>query len=227
MCGDSTKADDVAQLMDGQRANAVMTDPPYGIDYIGKTKDALVIKNDGKDGLGELLRSSFTNAIKACKEGGAWYVAAPPGPPSLDFAKILSDLGVWRQTITWVKDSMVLGYSDYHYKHEAIFYGWKPGSAHRPMPDRKQTTVWEFDRPKRSAEHPTMKPVGLYLKMLENSTGKKHAILEPFCGSGTTMIACEQADRKCYGMEISPMYCDVILRRWEDFTGGEAVLVDG
>lgn len=227
MCGDSTSQEDVLALFNGEKANAVITDPPYGVDYVGKTKDALLIENDGKDGLEDLLDSSLRNAFDICEEGGAWYVAAPPGPQFGDFAKILGELEVWRQTIAWVKDSMVLGHSDYHYKHEAIFYGWKPGAAHKSVPDRKQTTVWEFDRPKRSAEHPTMKPVAIYVKMLENSTERRDVIFEPFCGSGTTLIASEQTGRKCRGMEISPAYCDVIIKRWEEFTGQEAELVDG
>ena len=117
---------------------------------------------------------------------------------------------------------MVLGRSDYHYKHEAIFYGWKPGKAHKEPPNRTQSTVWEFDRPKASREHPTMKPVALYAKMLSNSTAVGSLIHEPFGGSGTTLIACEQLNRKCYAMEVSPQYCDVIVERWQKLTGESA-----
>jgi len=227
LCGDSTKAEDVERLMDGQKADAVITDPPYGVDYVGKTKDALVVHNDGRDGLNDLLTNALGYAADFCKSGGIWYVAAPPGPQFADFASVLSNLEIWRQTLVWVKDVMVLGRSDYHYRHEAIFYGWKPGAAHQDPPDRKQTTVWEFDRPKASREHPTMKPVSLYAKMLENSTRQDSVIYEPFGGSGTTLIAAEQLDRRCFGMEISPQYCDVIVRRFENLTGEEAVRWDG
>ncbi|MFK7882888.1 MAG: ParB N-terminal domain-containing protein, partial [Phycisphaerales bacterium] len=170
LCGDSTTADDVGWLMDGINAAAVMTDPPYGVDYVGKTKDALVVHNDGAEGLPQLLKHSLGNANDVCLAGGAWYVAAPAGPQFADFATVLGALGIWRQTIVWVKDSMVLGRSDYHYRHEAIFYGWKPGAAHKELPDRKQTTVWEIPRPKASREHPTMKPVALYERMMANSS---------------------------------------------------------
>ena len=117
-----------------------------------------------------------------------------------------------------------MGHSDYHYQHEAIFYGWTPGAAHKAPPDRKQTTLWHYDRPTASREHPTMKPVALFAKMLENSTSVGSQVYEPFCGSGTTLIAAEQLNRKCYGMEISPAYCDVIVKRWENLTGKTAVL---
>ena len=150
----------------------------------------------------------------------------PPGPQFAEFASVLVDLGIWRQTLVWVKDSMVLGHSDYHYRHEPIFYGWKPGKAHKTLPDRKQTTVWEFDRPKASREHPTMKPVAMFAKMLENSTAAGSVVYEPFCGSGTTLIAAEQLNRKCYGMEISPQYCDVIIQRWEKFTGKKSKRIE-
>jgi DNA modification methylase len=132
------------------------------------------------------------------------------------------ELGVYRQTLVWVKDSMVLGHSDYHYKHEPIFYGWKPGALHRQPPNRTQVSVWEIDRPKRNEEHPTMKPVELVAKAIENSSLRGESIYDPFLGSGTTLIAAEQLGRKCYGMEISPAYCDVIVKRWETLTGKKA-----
>jgi len=222
LCGDSTKAEDVERVMGGEKAAAVMSDPPYGVDYVGKTKDALVVHNDGADGLADLLDRSLGNAFEHCLPGGAWYIAAPPGPPFADFATALGSRGIWRQTIVWVKDSMVLGRSDYHYRHEAVFYGWKPGAAHKELPDRKQTTVWEIPRPKASREHPTMKPVAIYERMINNSTSVGSLILDPFLGSGTTLIAAEQLGRKCYGIEISPAYCDVIVERWEKLTGKKA-----
>lgn len=220
LCGDSTNPGDIDKLMDGLTADAVATDPPYGINYVGG--GGLTIENDDRKGLIELLRAALSNANNATKDGGVWYVAAPPGPPLADFASVLGELGIWRQTIAWVKDSLVLGNSDYHYRHEAILYGWKPGGAHQKPPDRKQTTVWEFDRPKASKVHPTMKPVSLYEKMLTNSTNPGDIVLEPFCGSGTTVIAAEKTGRRCFGIELSEKYCDVIVKRWEEFTGQKA-----
>lgn len=220
LCGDSTNPADIDRLMDGRLADTVATDPPYGVNYIGGS--GLVVENDDPEGLHELLRGALGNASNVTKEGGVWYVAAPPGPQFADFASVLGELGIWRQTLVWVKDSLVLGRSDYHYRHEAIFYGWKPGKAHQTPPDRKQTTVWEFDRPKASKVHPTMKPVSLYEMMLTNSTNPGDVVLEPFCGSGTTVIAAEKTGRRCFGIELSEKYCDVIVKRWEEFTGQKA-----
>jgi site-specific DNA-methyltransferase (adenine-specific) len=202
LCGDSTKAEDVARLMAGDTAAAVLSDPPYGVSYVGKTKDALEVHNDGRETLGPLLKESLGLASGHCHAGGIWYIAAPPGPQFLEFAVVLTDMGIWRQTLVWAKQSLVMGHSDYHYQHEAIFYGWKPGAAHKAPPDRKQTTLWHYDRPTSSREHPTMKPVALFAKMIENSTTVGSLIYEPFGGSGTTLIAAEQLNRKCYGMEI-------------------------
>lgn len=224
LCGDSTKAEDVAKLMDGDTAAAVLSDPPYGVSYVGKTKDALEVHNDGRETLGPLLRESLGLASEHCHAGGIWYIAAPAGPQFLEFAVVLTDMGIWRQTLVWAKQSLVMGHSDYHYQHEAIFYGWKPGAGHKAPPDRKQTTLWHYDRPTSSREHPTMKPVALFAKMIENSTTVGSLIYEPFGGSGTTLIAADQLNRKCYGMEISPQYCDVIVKRWENLTGEKATL---
>ena len=224
LCGDSTKTEDVGRLMAGAKAGSVVTDPPYGVSYVGKTKDALPVHNDGKETLLPLLKKSLGLAFSTSEAGAVWYVAAPPGPQFYDFATVLLELEVWRQTIVWAKQSLVMGHSDYHYQHEAIFYGWTPGAAHQAPPDRKQTTLWHYDRPTASREHPTMKPVALFAKMLDNSTNKQTIVYEPFCGSGTTLIAAEQLGRKCYGMEISPQYCDVIVKRWENLTGKKAVL---
>lgn len=224
LCGDSTKLEDADRLMAGAKVAAVVTDPPYGVSYVGKTKDALPVHNDGKDTLLPLLQASLSLAAKQSHPGAIWYVAAPAGPQFYAFAKVLTELEIWRQTLVWAKQSLVMGHSDYHYQHEAIFYGWTPGAAHKAPPDRKQTTLWHYDRPTASREHPTMKPVALFAKMLENSTSVGSQIYEPFCGSGTTLIAAEQLNRKCYGMEISPQYCDVIVKRWENLTGKKAVL---
>lgn len=222
LCGDSTMATDVERLMSCQKADMMFTDPPYGVSYVGKTKKALTIQNDGEGDLPKLLDGSFACSLVATRDGACWYVAAPPGKLHWEFARRLIELDIYRQTLVWVKDSMVLGHSDYHYKHEPIFYGWKPGALHRQPPNRTQVSVWEIDRPKRNKEHPTMKPVELVAKAIENSSLRGESIYDPFLGSGTTLIAAEQLGRKCYGMEISPAYCDVIVKRWETLTGKKA-----
>ncbi len=222
LCGDSTSPEDVARLMDGDKASLVLTDPPYGVSYEGKTDQALTIQNDGAGDLEVLLPAAFGQMIEHSRPGAVWYVAAPAGPQFLDFARVLTELGVWRQTLAWVKDSMVLGRSDYHYKHEAVFYGWSPGAAHRAPPDRTRTSVFEFARPKASREHPTMKPIALWNEFMGNSTIKGELVLDLFAGSGTTIIAAEQLDRRAAVMELEPKYCDVIVDRWEKFTGRKA-----
>lgn len=225
LCGDSTKIEDVERVLDGRLCDAVVSDPPYGVDYVGKTKEALEVKNDDRAGLLILLQSALTNALKNTKKGGVWYVFAPSGPQFLEFATVLTKLEVWRQTLVWVKNTMVLGHSDYHYRHESIFYGWAPGGPHQAVPDRTQTTFWEYDKPPSSREHPTMKPVAMPVRMLKNSTQRGEIVFDPFMGSGTTIIAAEQTGRKACGIEISPRYCDVIVKRWEEFTGNTAECV--
>lgn len=173
LCGDSTDATAWARLMlESEQGDLVWTDPPYGVSYVGKTKDALTIENDALDesGLGDLLQAALGLAWTHCREGASWYVAAPAGPSSLAFAQVLTDLEVWRQTIQWVKDSFVLGRSDYHYRNEFVFYGWKQGAAHYFVDDRTQDTVWEIPRPKANREHPTMKPIGLVERAINNSS---------------------------------------------------------
>ncbi len=222
LCGDSTDLAVVDRLLNGEKADLVLTDPPYGVDYTGKTEDALKIENDGEPGLEGLLRDSLALALTGSRPGAVWYVAAPAGPQFKAFATVLTELGVWRQTLTWVKDSMVLGHSDYHYKHEALFYGWTPGAAHHQPPDRTRTSVLEFDRPKASKEHPTMKPLSLWTELMGNSTSKGDLVYDPFLGSGTSILAAEQLGRRCYGLELDPRYVDVVIRRWEIFTGKKA-----
>jgi DNA modification methylase len=216
ICGDSRK--DYKALP----VDCVLTDPPYGVDYTGPWKKRKRIENDSAEGLAELLHDSFRIAIEKTRLGACWYVCAPAGPQFLDFAKTLTSLGVWRQTIVWLKESFVVGRSDYHYRHEAIFYGWTPGGPHRKPIGRNHTTIWEFDRPKSSQEHPTMKPVALFAHAIQNSTQDGHQILDPFLGSGTTLIAAEQTGRVCTGVELSPAYVDVVIERWENLTNGKA-----
>lgn len=204
-------------------AQLVWTDPPYGIDYVGGTAEKLTIQNDGADGLAALLEAAFATCLHNCAAGAPWYVCSPPGPDHLEFGKQLGAIGVHRQTLVWAKNSLVLGRSHFHYKHELIFYGWKPGaSCLHPPPDRKQDSVWAFDRPSASKEHPTMKPVALVAHAIELSSDPGDLVLDPFMGSGTTLIASEQLGRASCGTELDPAYCDVIIERWERLTGDKA-----
>ncbi len=234
LCGDSTRSDDVTRLMGDQCAVCLWTDPPYGVEYVGKTKEAKRIKNDGAATLGSLLAGAFTAADGVLASGSPFYIAHPAGPLALVFESAIRDVG-WKvhESLVWVKDSMVLGHSDYHYRHEPILYGWTEGagrsgrgkqSASRWFGDNAQTSVFEIPRPKRSEEHPTMKPVALVSAMLANSAPIGGLVLDPFLGSGTTLIAAEQLGRVCLGLELDPAYVDVIVKRWENLTGRTAVL---
>jgi DNA modification methylase len=228
LCGDSTSAEDVGRLMDGEKADLLLTDPPYGVSYVGKTKDALTIENDAltEEGLEELIRGAFSIAETNCRPGAYWYATVPAGPLHLLFADDWKARGILRQIMVWVKDSMVLGHSEYHYQHEPILFGWIPGERYK-NPDRTRTTVWECPRPKASREHPTMKPVALWARAIQDGSREADLVFDPFLGSGTTLVACEQLGRTCYGMEISPQYCQVIIDRWEKLTGQKAEKVDG
>lgn len=227
LCGDSTSAEDVARLMDGEKADLLLTDPPYGVSYVGKTKDALTIENDAltEEGLEELIRGAFSIAETNCRPGAYWYATVPAGPLHLLFADDWKARGILRQIMVWVKDSMVLGHSEYHYQHEPILFGWMSGERYK-NPDRTRTTVWECPRPKASREHPTMKPVALWARAIQDGSREADLVFDPFLGSGTTLVACEQLGRTCYGMEISPQYCQVIIDRWEKLTGQKAEKVD-
>jgi DNA modification methylase len=226
MCGDSTNAADVGALLAGGGASMLWTDPPYGVSYVGKTADALTIENDAltEAQLADFLDRAMRCAFDACAAGAAWYVAAPAGPLHHVFASVLKPLGVWRQTLNWVKNTFALGRTDYHYRHEPIFYGWKPGASHYFVEDRTQDTILEFDKPSRNGEHPTMKPVELVERCVLNSTKPGAVVLDLFGGSGSTLIACEKSRRQSRLMEIDPRYVDVIVRRWQSFTGQRATL---
>lgn len=221
LCGDATVPTDMDRLMAGGLADMVWTDPPYGVSYVGKTADALTIQNDelSPEALESFLRLAFASALDATRPGGCWYVAAPAGPLFLPFAVTLAEQDVWRQTLVWAKNSMVMGRSDYHYRHEAIFYGWRPGAAHHAPPDRTHTTLLEFDRPSRSTEHPTMKPVDLIAHCISNSSNVGAVVLDPFGGSGSTLIAAERLGRSARLLELDPGYCDVICARYQKTTG--------
>ena len=225
LCGDSTKAEDVERLMAGAKADMVLSDPPYGVSYVGKTKDALKVENDelGEEDLTALVVAAFDNAEANCRAGAYWYATVPAGPLHILFADDWKRRGILRQIMVWAKDSMVLGHSEYHYQHEPILFGWIPGDRHKNS-DRTRTTLWQYDRPKANREHPTMKPVALWAQAVNDGSRQGEIVYDPFLGSGTTLIAAEQLGRKCYGMEISPQYCDVIVKRWETLTGKKASL---
>ncbi len=226
LCGDSTKPEDLRRLMGGARADLLWTDPPYGVDYVGKTAATMTIPNDGRRGLEELLRTSFASVDGVLEPGAAFYVAHPAGLPALPFVNAVLQAG-WlvRQSLVWVKDSMVLGHSDYHYRHEAILFGYKPAAGRLGRGGRgwyggeDQTSVFEIARPKASRDHPTMKPVALVEACIRNSSRREDAVLDPFGGSGSTLIACHRLGRRAFLIELDPRYCDVIRERWRRFTG--------
>ena len=226
MCGDSTAIDDVQKLMKGELADLLITDPPYNVNYEGKTKDRLKIENDQmSDGnFREFLRDAFVCADSVMKPGAVFYIwhADREG---YNFRGACRD-ACWqvRQCLIWNKNAMVMGRQDYHCKHEPCLYGWKEGASHLWASDRKQTTVIDYNKPQRNGEHPTMKPVGLFDYQIKNNTKDSDIVLDLFGGSGTTLIACEQNGRKARVMELDAHYCDVIIQRWENLTGKEAVL---
>lgn len=271
LCGDSRDMLALDRLLDGALCDMCFTDPPYNVGYIGKTKDALQIKNDemsGDDFL-QFLRDVFSSINVALKPGSLVYVCHADSE-GMRFRRAFEDPGLlFKQCLIWVKNCLVLGLQDYHWRHEPILYGWKPGESHRFYADRKQTTViegsegisfdhtddgidvtviangrtiiikvpeykvildgtdelestWLVDKPTRSADHPTMKPVRLCARAIKHGTKRGEIVLDSFLGSGSTLIAAEQLGRTCYGMEIDPQYCDVIVKRWENLTGKNA-----
>ena len=229
MCGDSTSIEHLERLCEGQLVDMWLTDPPYNVAYEGKTKDALTIKNDKMDdgGFRQFLTDAYTAADAVMKAGAVFYIWHADSE-GYNFRGAAKDAG-WtvRQCLIWKKQTMVMGRQDYHWKHEPCLYGWKDGAAHLWATDRKQTTILEFDRPFRNAEHPTMKPVELFEYQMLNNTKGSDLVLDSFAGSGTTVIACEKHGRQARLMELDPKYCDVIIKRWQDFTGQKAELEDG
>ena len=226
MCGNSTILADVEELMNGQKADLLLTDPPYNVNYEGKTKDKLKIENDKmEDGnFREFLKDAFATADAVMKSGAVFYIWHADSE-GYNFRGACKDVG-WqvRQCLIWNKNTMVMGRQDYHWKHEPCLYGWKDGASHLWASDRKQTTVIDFNKPSRNGEHPTMKPVGLFDYQIKNNTKGGDIVLDLFGGSGTTIIACEQNKRIGYSMELDPKYCDVIIQRWENLTGEKAEL---
>lgn len=267
MCGDSTKAEDVQKLMNGEHADLVVTDPPYNVNYgsinetgYGKERNnARKILNDNMDdnSFYHFLFDFYTQMLEALREGGAYYIFHSDSE-GLNFRKALNDAGgPVKQTIIWVKNSFVLGRQDYQWKHEPCLYGWKEGAGHYFTFDRTNTTVYEDkidfdklkkeeaiallkeiysdkikttlvyeDKPKINDLHPTMKPIKLLAELIQNSSKKNDLVLDCFGGSGSTLITCEQLNRRCCMMEFDPHYVDVIIKRWEELTGKKAVKIN-
>ena len=272
MCGDATSQADINKLMDGELGDMVFTDPPYNVDYEGST--GLKIQNDSMSDskFYQFLLDAYVCMASAVKPGSGIYVCHADSE-GVNFRKAMKDAG-WelKQCIIWVKNSLVMGRQDHHWKHEPILYGWKPGAAHRWYGGRKQTTVlepgdgvavnklkdgyqltinsglkrlvinipqyevvditddagtsiWNVDKPHRNGEHPTMKPLKLCAKAINNSSKIDDIVVDTFGGSGSTLMAAEQLNRKCYTMELDPVYVDVIIKRYEEFTGQKAELI--
>lgn len=225
MCGDSTSIDDVQTLVNGRDIDLLITDPPYNVDYEGGTGMTIMNDNMEDETFRQFLRDAYTAADAVMKSGAAFYIWHADSE-GYNFRGACHDIG-WkvRQCLIWVKDALVLGRQDYQWRHEPCLYGWKEGT-HNWFSDRKQTTVLEFDRPKKSELHPTMKPVPLFDYQIRNSTRNGDAVLDLFGGSGTTLICCEQNGRDAFVMELDPKYVDVIVNRWETLTGQKAVLLN-
>ena len=213
MCGDSTSIDAVERLMDGRKADMVFTDPPYGVDYKG-------INNDDRGGLEELLRASFGNYLASSKSGAAIYVFHSDKCADI-FHVVFREFFHFSSMVIWAKNSLTLSRTDYQSQHEPCLYGWMKGGSHSFYGDRKQVSVWRFDK-ERVEGHTTPKPIALIERALVNSSKGGDLIADLFGGSGSTLIACEKTARDCRMMELDPKYCDVIIKRWQDFTGEKA-----
>lgn len=225
MCGDSTSIDHMQALTGGGVIDMWLTDPPYNVAYEGGTKEKLTIQNDsmGDGDFRQFLRDAYVAADAVMKPGAVFYIWHADSE-GYNFRGAAKDAG-WqvRQCLVWRKSSLVMGRQDYHWQHEPCLYGWKEGAAHLWATDRKQTTILEFNKPSRNGEHPTMKPVELFEYQMLNNTKGADIVLDSFGGSGTTIIAAEKHGRYGRLMELDPKYCDVIITRWQDFTGKEAV----
>ncbi len=219
MCGDATSADDVSKLMDGRKANLILTDPPYGVSF--QSSDGLSIQNDSIKGeeFYQFLLSAMQNMVAVLEQGGAAYVFHAD-TEGLNFRKAFVDAGFHLAgCCIWVKNSLVLGRSDYQWQHEPVLYGFLQNGKHPWYSDRKQTTIWNFDKPKRNKNHPTSKPLDLLAYPISNSTQANAIVIDTFGGSGSTLMACEQSNRICCTMELDEKYASVILRRYVEDGG--------
>jgi len=234
VCGDARDPAALERVMAGEQAAVMWTDPPFGVSYAGRTSAALTIAGDQPGGVEDLLMQAFTAVDPLLAPGAAVYVAHQAGPHAALFMRAFTSAG-WeiRQGLVWVKDSMVLGHGDYHYRHEPILYGYKPAPGRLGrggagwFGDNSQQSVFELPRPRVSRDHPTMKPPELIAGALRNSTRRGALVLDPFAGSGSTLVACEQLGRRARLIEIDPRYCDVIIERFERLTGERAERIAG
>jgi DNA modification methylase len=229
-CGDARDSAVLAALFGDELASLLLTDAPYGVEYQGKTRRGLRIENDGAEGLLSLLTEAFGAADRVLEPNAPFYLFAPAGPQGMSF-RIAIDQAGWKlhQCLVWVKNAIVLGHSDHHFQHEDVLYGWKPGpgrpgrgrhAGSRWYGDNRQSTVLFADRPARSEDHPTMKPVGLLEPMISHSSRRGEIVFDPFSGSGSTLVACERLGRRCFAVELDPRYCDVIRARYREVHGG-------
>ena len=219
MCGDATVEEDVLKLMDGKKANLILTDPPYGVSF--QSSDGLSIQNDSIKGeeFYQFLLASMQNMVSVLEPGGAAYVFHAD-TEGLNFRRAFVDAGLHLAgCCIWVKNSLVLGRSDYQWQHEPVLYGFLKNGKHSWYSDRKQTTIWNFDKPKRNKNHPTSKPLDLLAYPIGNSTQANAIVLDTFGGSGSTLMACEQTNRICCTMELDEKYASVILRRYVEDGG--------
>ena len=215
LCGDATSQTDVDRLMGGNKADMVFTDPPYGVDYEG-------INNDSRSGLEDLLRGSFSSYLISSKSGASIYCFHSDRCGDI-FHKVFREFFHFSSMIIWAKNSLTLSQTDYQSKHEPCMYGWMNNGAHSWYSDRKQTSIWNIDK-ESIGGHTTPKPIAVVERAVGNSSKGGDLITDFFGGSGSTLIACEKTNRNCYMMELDPKYCDVIVKRWEDFTGKKAKL---
>lgn len=222
LCGDATSEDDLTRLMGDVKANLIVTDPPYNVAY--ESADGKSIQNDsmGDQAFYEFLLSAFRNWIPHLAQGSSAYIFHAD-TEGLNFRRAFKEAGFHISGVCiWVKNSLVLGRSPYQWQHEPVLYGWLPNGKHKWFADRKQTTIWNYDKPKHSQEHPTMKPIPLLAYPIKNSSAPNAVVLDTFGGSGSTLMACEQTDRVCYTTELDPRYASVIVQRYVDAVGSSA-----
>jgi DNA modification methylase len=228
ICGDSCLPKTMKALMGDELADMVFTDPPYNVDYGGSMKDKVrgnkrKIKNDNLgDGFQQFLNDACNNMVKVCK--GAMYICMSSSELHTLQKAFADSGGHWSTFIIWAKNTFTMGRADYQRQYEPILYGWPEGNKHFWCGDRSQSDVWHYDKPKVNDLHPTMKPVELVARAIENSSKSRDIVLDSFGGSGTTLIACEKLKRQARLIELDPIYCDVIVKRWEEFTGKKAIL---
>ncbi|MFH0760736.1 MAG: site-specific DNA-methyltransferase [Bacteroidota bacterium] len=226
LCGDATRREDINRLMNGRQADLIITDPPYNVNYEGGTDDHLTIANDNMSDTAfeEFLRKSFFLMYQVLKDGASIYVFHSDSQ-GYAFRKAFRDAGLkLAQCCIWVKNSLVMGRQDYQWQHEPVLYGWKPTGSHRWFSDRRQTTVWPFDRPIRNELHPTMKPLALLAYPVQNSSQPGEIVADFFAGSGSTLMTAEQTNRHGYVLELDPAYCDVIVKRFHGFRHSQEII---